>query len=261
MDHLYLSWSLSMKFNKITLLLLIALLAFNRSIAQNIGNPISAQGAKKWTLSASSNYSNIEIDNQKMIVKKHLAKASYGIGSQLDLFLLGGASQLKMKYHTIDYTDDYRFTYGAGFQWELLQDTPQSPIEIWINMQAIRFQSQFSFTITSSLVSQSLWRNYLDYDWREVNGTIGMSFVLNHMKIYGGGIGWLLQRIDKKSEFWNDQWWGPYKTTFQSGFWYGAAGGIEIKFPSEYKICVEAMALNRTNYQIMIGISQSRLYH
>ena len=247
-------------YNKI-LILCMGLLTAGSLIAQTIGNPIGTQGYKHWTLSASSNYSNIEIENQKMVVNKHLAKATFGAAPMFDLYLLGGASKLKVKFKPNPYDDQYRFTYGFGFQWELLSETKEQPVEIWLNAQAIRFQSKDTYAISGTASSSSKWFNAMEYDWRELNGAIGISLALKRMKIYAGGIGWMLQRLDEKREYWNEKWWGPDKETFQSGFWYGATGGVEFHFPQNYKVCIEAIALNRTNYQIMVGINQTKIYN
>lgn len=228
--------------------------------SQTIGNPVGTQGFKEWTLSASSNYSNIEIQNQKMVARKQIGKLSFGAASWLDVYVLGGASKLKIKFDPKNYEDDYRFTYGAGLRCEFLQDTPDRPMELWLDVQAFRFESENAYFNTTGTVT-SPCKNYLSYDWREMNGSVGISYLWKRMKVYGGGVGWILQRIDKKREYWNAQWWGPYKETFQSGFWYGAAVGVEFRFPLEYRLCIEGMALNESNYQIMIGINQTKKYN
>ncbi len=251
------------KKNVIASLVILVITANGRISAQTAGNPLGVRGQRAWTVSASMNYTEQQMTgHQDAILRRQTAKITRGMLPWLDMYVIGGRTQLFMNNDSkliSDYRDKYRFMYGAGLSAVLKPETVRSPLQIWLDVQGLRFISQGTCDLfmTEDLGAVT-WKKSFEYDWREVQCYLGLSYpVRQNIKLYLAASVWALQRLDTQKELWNENWTEPQKSTFQSGLWTGGQFGIELLLPKKYSICCEVLAFNRQNFQIMFGICQT----
>jgi len=251
-----------MEIKRVTIILvLMGWIASTSLFSQMTGNPASIKGNGEFTLSVSGTYLNHELANETAISKRVLCKAIWGATSKIDLFVTLGSVGLRMKpveSGVTEFEDKKRFAIGLGLNAELISPTPSSPYHVWVNAKALRFKSSGSYIINIAGTSD-FYQADLVYDWREVQVALCAKYNLSAFSVYGGVLGWVLQREDERIEVWNNQYWGPERQTYQPGLWTGALAGIEFALPYDYAFSVEAVAFNEMNYQIMVGVTQTGL--
>lgn len=229
--------------------------------AQMTGNPAGVKGNSEFTLSLSGTYLNQELAKETAVSKRVLCKAVWGATSRIDLFVTLGSVGLKLQPVTSGVTelqDKKRFAFGGGLNAELISRTDISPYSVWGSAKILRFKAEGTYYITEGIQSNT-WQSDLTYDWREVQVALCVKYYFPAFRVYGGVLGWMLQRQDEKLEYWSDQWWGPDRQTYQTGMWTGGLAGIEIPLPHEYSLSLEVVAFNENNYQLMLGVSQTGL--
>jgi len=235
--------------------------------SQTAGNPIQAVGQRQWTMGLSGNYMNQEMEYNTAASKRVLMKSMWGVNPWLGLYGTIGMVQLSLdddRPDIADYKDRFRFAYGAGLHWQFdITDVGNEGLGIWGDIQVLKFNSQGSFLKHIPVQDDTITRTFgMKYDWGEMLMSGGFVLPMKNMRIYAGGVGWVLQRKDEKREtltdlsdvIWEAQ---TVRGTYQSGLWTGAIVGVEFLLPKMYSIVIEGLAFNRKNYQIMVGISQT----
>ena len=229
--------------------------------AQIAGNPVASSGTKEWTVGLSSTYFYQTIGRELTTANRFLLKSGWGVFPWLDLYVMGGASNLKMDrrddYTISDYSDKYRFAYGGGVN-ALVGDK----LQLWFGANAMRFKSRGNFTEPLLITGQTYIKRFeMNYDWREFKGYLGIAFNIGSFTFYGAGAGWYLWRIESKDEYRDGNgsvsYIGHDEGEYSSGLYTGAIVGIEMKLPQRYTITLEALLFNERNLQIMAGISQT----
>jgi hypothetical protein len=242
-----------------TLLVLMIFIWFSQVHGQMVGNPAGVRGQGEWTLSALGAY----VDHEEFESKRILLKSSLGVLPWIDLFALGGAAQLDLSLPHMDpFKGAYEFAYGLGVT---ISTRPMSdqPLEIWGGIQGLRFPSRGSYIDPSRNLEFEMV-----YDWKEYQGYLGVTYRIGIVRLYMGGIGWGVQREDKRTSVYALDKWGErlyttndpqIESTYQSGLWTGGFLGIEIILPMRYSINVEVVGFNEENYQIRVGVCQTGL--
>ncbi|NQT26739.1 hypothetical protein HQ585_15390 [candidate division KSB1 bacterium] len=246
--------------HKIIPVLIITLFS-STVFSQMAGNPAGVKGNGKLTLSVSGTYLNQVLVTETAVSKRILGKCVWGATSKIDLFITMGSVGLKMQSEesgVSDYEDKKRFAIGFGLNVELASRSKSSPYSIWVNAKTLRFESSGTYYIYDN-TGNSEWQSDFTYDWREAQVTLCAKYYFPTFNIYGGVLGWMLQRHDEKMELSGGQLWGPERQTYQSGMWTGALVGMEFPLPYEYSFSVEAVFFNAENYQIMVGFTQTGL--
>ena len=231
--------------------------------AQIFGNPIDTGGSGEWTISGNAVYSNQGL-GLDAITRRLFVKSNWGVAHWLDLYLLGGGVQLEMKSsvpNIADYKDKLRLAYGAGYKITI---KPSFLPIFYLSAggQVLRFVSQGAFTEDFYFNNQTYQSIYeMRYDWREVKAYAAWVLPIRNFRFYAGGTVWLLQRIEDKQEFWDTGdskiLLGEENGEYNSGIWTGALAGIDLLLPQNFAISIEFLAFNMSNYQIMVGVSQT----
>ena len=155
----------------------------------------------------------------------------------------------------IDYEGKYRFGYGLGFNVHV---PLKGSWTAWAGGQALRFSSEGSYFTMSDWVTREF---AMEYDSREFQGQVGVIYPYRFMRFYIAGVGWAIQRLDTKREYVEYEgsrgYLGEEEGEYRSGLWTGGLVGIEFMLPHRYSISIEFLGFNTSNYQIMVGISQS----
>lgn len=259
------------------------------ALGQICGNPIGATEKSVLTMSLNGTYQHVSDPVQNIISKRIFFKTQWGLASGLDLYaLLGnvqlGLSRINAPSTITDYKDKYRFSYGVGFSsnWGSFSLSPSpkpqskyrtrqkrrlSPsthaARIFAGAHVIRYPSESSYEDTREIVGFIVTHQYaMKYDVLEATGYAGISIPYRVFRLYFGGVGWGIDRKERKAEYWvgvseEPIELGKEKGRFKSGLWTGALMGIQWNLPQQYMITIEAIGFNSQNYQIMIGISQS----
>lgn len=248
-----------MKISLKGLILFVSLSLTRGILAQMGGQPVGVHGQWEWTIGISGNYINQLVAKDKMESRRILIKSSWGLLSFLDINATLGSVDLKIKPPgnvLTPFRDKKSFAYGAGFSSTLKQGRPDSPLGLWIGGQVIRFISDGSFLIPFGNVTL---QSVMKYDWREFQGYGGIYYLIKKFKIYCGGVGWTVQRIDKlkQYDFSSGVYIGKKESEFQDHLWTGGLVGIEMLLPKNYSISFEVLAFNQENYQIRFGICQT----
>ncbi|HDQ44075.1 MAG TPA: hypothetical protein ENN17_01080 [bacterium] len=242
---------------------IVAVISMSPLHAQTVGNPLGVRGHGEWTVSASVNYTEQQTANQTAIIRRQAFKVMRGMTPRLDMYVTAGRAQLCLSppsSRLSGYRDKYRFLYGAGLTAVLKPETPHSPYQIWFGAQGLRFRSEgtYDFDLSEGGGETLVWQKSVAYDWREGQAVLGMSYPVHHnIRLYLGGVAWVLQRIDTQRELWSDSWSKPHQSTFQSGMWTGGIFGVELLLPKQYSIGCEVLVFNEKNFQIMAGICQT----
>lgn len=245
----------------VVILFLVACIISKPVLSQMVGNPASVKGNGEFTLSVSGTYLHHVLSKETAISKRVLCKATWGATSRIDLFVTLGSVGLRMKVDQsgiTEYEDKKRFAIGLGLNAELISPTPDTPYHVWINAKALRFKSSGFYTVNVPGTSD-FYQSDLVYDWREVQVSLCFKYNLSAFSVYGGALGWVLQRHDERIEVWHGEYWGPERQVYQTGMWTGALVGIEVPLPYAYAISIESTLFNEDNYQIMLGITQTGL--
>jgi hypothetical protein len=244
--------------------------------SQTCGNPAGAAGKGLLTMTANGAYQTLEQGSQRVVSKRYFLKTQYGLAPWLDVYGLLGSTQVTMKNNSptgTDYRDKYRFAYGAGLNVllnpakpkpkrrtaRMVRTSPQPSVYFWGGASIIRYPAEAVFDeAKNGILHEYMWK----YDCREVTGHAGFLFPYRFLKFYVAGIGWAIQRLDAKREFLlgipNDPIYkGEAKATYQSGLWTGGMAGVQVDLQQNYSLTVEAIAFNKSDYRIMIGISQT----
>jgi hypothetical protein len=255
---------------------LVLALSFNiRLYAQTCGNPAGTAGRGLWTMSLSGAYQTLDHGSQTFISNRVFFKAMYGLAPWFDAYGLIGGTQVSMKNHDpalTDYRDKSRLAFGGGFNILLNPPPPranrsarpsarsgsQAGIGFWGGANIIRYPAEAVYSLSNTpFVHEFRWK----YDSREITGHAGIVIPYGNLKFYAGGIGWALQRLDTKREVATDGSSSlrdvTLKGRYQSGLWTGGMGGIQLDLPQNYSLTLEAIAFNKSYYQIMIGVSQT----
>jgi len=246
-------------------LFLVSVSIFSSLNAQMAGNPVTVRGEGEWTMSVFGTYLNQQLGSGTTTVSRRvLLKSTWGVTPWLDVYLTGGGTQLEVKVSQEgieSYKDKYRFGFGAGFTLNLVT-LPQSGIGFWLGGQVMRFPSQGSFMELFDIETETIYREFvMKYDCREFQGCIGVTVPFRSVRFYAAGVGWAIQRLEKKKEYleYGDSrtFVGDSEGEYRSGLWTGATLGMEILLPHRYSIGVECLLFNQRNYQIMVGICQT----
>lgn len=259
------------------------------ALGQICGNPIGATEKSVLTMSLNGTYQHVSDPVQNIISKRIFFKTQWGLASGLDLYaLLGnvqlGLSRINAPSTITDYKDKYRFSYGVGFSsnWGSFSLSPSpkpqskyrtrqrrrlSPsthaARIFAGAHVIRYPSESSYEETREIAGFIVTHQYaMKYDVLEATGYAGISIPYRVFRLYFGGVGWGIDRKERKVEYLvgvseEPIALGKEKGRFKSGLWTGALMGIQWNLPQQYMITIEAIGFNSQNYQIMIGISQS----
>jgi hypothetical protein len=250
------------RFNMTTSIFIILFFTLTSGLfAQMTGNPAGTQGSGEWTVSLMGTYFTHQVGNETDISNRILLKSTWGILPWLDFYALVGVVQLEIQKTDMDvsdYKDKYRTGIGFGLNVSLLQESDIRPFSLWLGSQALRFKSHASFMQYFDYQD----RKYeMTYDWREYKGYGGLSMRIQQIRIYAAGIGWTMNRLESKKEYWSSagQWEykGKEKGEYGSDLWTGGALGVTFLLPKRYSIGLELLYFNEYNYQVMIGIYQS----
>lgn len=257
--------------------------------AQICGNPIGATQKGVLTMSLNGTYQHVSDPVQNIISKRIFFKTQWGLGPKLDIYgLLGnvqlGMSRINAPSTITDYKDKYRFSYGVGFAstlggFSLSSSPPRSKVRarqrkpsppanlarVFAGGHVIWYPSESSYEETREILNYTVTHQYaMKYDIMEATGYAGISIPYRVFRLYFGGIGWGIDRKERKTEYLvgignGDESieLGKEKGRYRSGIWTGSLVGIQWNLPQQYSITVEAIGFNSQNYQIMIGISQS----
>jgi len=220
-------------------------------------------------------YQTLEHGNQTFVSRRVFFKAMYGLAPWLDAYGLVGGTQVAMKNNNpavTDYKDRSRFAYGVGFNvlanpsppksrrpvGRSIRSASRSRIGFWGGASIIRYPAEAVYNLShTSVVREYHWK----YDCREITGHAGVVIPYRALKFYAGGIGWAIQRLDTKREIalsgTSSSSDITVKGRYQSGLWTGGMAGIQVDLPQNYSLTVEAIGFNKSDYQIMIGISQT----
>jgi hypothetical protein len=235
--------------------------------AQIAGNPVRTVDKREWTMGLSGNYLNQEMGPTTAVSRRILVKSAFGVDRWLSLYGLFGTVQLSMNRKlpgVHDYRDRFRFGYGAGLQvcFDLNPAAEKSP-GFWGGLQVLKFVSEGTFTTALQFQGSELIRRFdLKYDCGEMTLCGGLLFPIGKFTVYGGAAGWATSRTDTKKEYLVDntgskQYRGQAIGDFESGLWSGGILGVEYMLPQRVSVSIEAMAFNKNNYQIMVGICQT----
>ncbi len=240
-------------------LFLSAVGAYHAS-AQTIGSPAGVRGAGEWTISVLGTYMDQQIGTEAAISRRLLLKSNWGVLPWLDFYLIGGGCQLELQKNVsnvIGYKSKYKVGYGAGFHASLFPRT-LSGIGLSLGVQALRFPSEGSFQVMEDTYDQTF---SMRYDWREFRAHLGVVIPVESIRFYLAGIGWAVQRMDVKNEYWGygdaSSYLGETRDEFRSGIWTGGLVGIELLFPKHYAISLEALFFNEKNFHLTLGVSQT----
>jgi hypothetical protein len=244
--------------------------------SQTCGNPAGTAGKGQTTMGISGAYQVHEDGQQKMVSNRIFLKAMFGLAPWLDVYGLAGTTQVGMKTVQAgipEFKDKYRFGYGAGFNFLLNPSAPRTKrpgrgstassaparIGFWGGGNVIRYPAEAVFDVSNGTVGHEY---RMKYDCREITGHAGIVIPYRTLKIYAGGVGWAVQRLETKKEYLlgistEPVFKGGAKATYQSGLWTGGLFGIQVDLPQNYSLTVEAIGFNKADYQIMVGISQT----
>ena len=235
--------------------------------AQTAGNPVRTVPKGQWTVGLAGNYLNQNMQTSTAVSKRVFVKSMWGVDSWLGVYGMLGAVQLSMNVKQAgvkDYKDRFRFGYGAGVHWHFpIPAQSEYGPGLWGGVQGLKFLSEATFTRPIQFQGGSLNREFaVRYDWGEMLASGGIEFPVRSVRLYFGGAAWAIRRLDTKKEYLVDgthdkQYLGKAKGEYRSGFWSGGVVGVEITFPQNYSISIEALGFNEENYQIMVGICQT----
>jgi hypothetical protein len=253
---------------------------------QPLGNPVGVRGMRQLTLSLNGSYQTFQPGTQTLVVEKGFIKAGWGLASMLDVYGLLGSARVEAKNNgpgVSNVRDRFRIAYGAGFNFRYplgkarartqtgtaartskarLQKRPSARRQWWLvgGAWGIRypFEAQYNLALQNSYIQQFS----LDYDAREAAGYVALMMPYRMLKFYAGGAGWLMQRLDTKTQTLMRPNEDPYvlgvsKTRYQSGLWTGAVAGVQVELKQQIALTVEVMAFNLSSYQVMVGVSQT----
>jgi hypothetical protein len=254
--------------------------------AQICGNPAGTGGKALVAMSISGGVQTLDHGDQRADSRRMFVKTSYGLASGLDVYGLLGGVRLDMESGKagITVTDGRtRFAYGAGFSLSLnpagrpangrkpvrmtaRRTSSGASIGFWGGGHVVRYPADAVYQQTIDVAGSAFIRKFeLNYECTEWTGHAGFIVPLNRIKLYAGGVGWGIQRMDTKREFLINeaesvsQSLGKKKGKYQSGTWTGGLAGIQFDLPQNYAISAEVIAFNRQYFQVMVGISQSGL--
>jgi hypothetical protein len=252
--------------------------------AQICGNPAGTGGKALVAMSISGGYQTLDHGDQRADSRRMFIKTSYGLASNLDVYGLLGGVRLDMDSGKSGVTVSdgrTRFAYGAGFSlslnnpkaagkkpaWRTARKASSGPsIGLWGGGHIIRYPAEAVYRQSIDVAGSSFIREFaLKYDCMEVTGHGGFIVPFGRMKLYAGGVGWAMQRLDTKRErLINeadavDQSLGKKKAKYKSGIWTGGLAAIQFDLPQNYTVSAEVIAFNQQYYQVMVGISQSGL--
>lgn len=256
-----------------------AIWASQAAFPQTCGNPAGTAGKGQTTVGLSGAYQTIGEAKQKFQSYRVFFKAMQGLAPWLDVYGLVGGTRVKIDpaaQGIPSFQDRSRLAYGAGFN--LLVNPSQSKrtgaargragsarqgsVGFWGGANIIRYPAEAVYDISSATAVAHEFR--MKHDFREITGHAGILIPFGKLKLYVGGIGWAVQRLDKKSEYLlgiSDEpiHKGDAKATYQSGLWTGGMSGLQVDLPRNYALTLEVIAFNKDYYQITAGISQTGL--
>ena len=249
--------------NRIVIVVTLLFLLHMSLSAQMSGNPVGAQGGE-WSMGLSTSTLKHVIGEYTSESQRHVLKSAWGIMPVMDFYVMAGGVQLKMESDskTLEpFKGKYKLGIGTGLKINLVDDKT-SGFGLWADGHIFRFTAEGSYEELQMISGASYYREHeLYYDWREFRCDIGITIPIKHVKFYAAGSLFNVWRKDTKDEYLNDgetkTYLGKSKDEYKSGNWTGGLAGLEIQLPEQYHISVEFMGLNKKNYQIMVGISQT----
>ena len=256
------------KLIKWIILLLIFMLGGPASQAQMVGNPVGNQGQGQWSLAVTGSFMTQLMGNETGYSTRWLVKSTYGIVPWLDLVAMIGASDLRLdspSENSKDFSSKPGLAVGAGLTLTLKRETETQPLGMFAGAHLLRFPSkgQFDQTVSGEDIIYLHREFRFEYDSREVLFFGGLSYRLGRFRLYGGGAGWMVSRLEKKMqyEYENEdskEFISEQKNEYQSEVWSGALAGIEFWWPKTgYRISFEGLYYDNENFTLMVGIGQS----
>jgi hypothetical protein len=249
-------------------ILLVIILGASMIQAQMIGIPVGNQGQGQWSLAATGSFMTQLMGSETGYSTRWLVKSTYGIVPWLDLVGMIGAADLRLdspSENSQDFKSKPGLAVGAGLTLTLKRETETEPLGIFAGAHLLRFPSkgQFNQTVSGEDIIYLHREFRFEYDSREALFFGGLSYRLGNFRIYGGGIGWSISRLEKKMQYEyeneeNKEFIKEQKNEFQSDMWTGGLAGIEVLWPKTgYRISFECLYYNNENFTLMVGIGQT----
>ncbi len=232
--------------------------------AQSIGAPILTESHRKFTLSFNTGYARSDIFGVRNTSSRFLFKGIYGFGEKFDVFGKFGVAKLGLRApqaEAPDFSDDYHLALGGGFTYRYLT-LPALRMSLFLNGQVFRFTSnpasERSLVLGGTSVTQV---TEFEYDWRQVDVSLGFIERLGNLKLYGGLTGKVIHRLESRIMRsiigGSESAAAPEKGEYRSGLQIGPFIGIDIMLPSYYFISAEIISKGRKDFLITFAISQT----
>ncbi len=266
----------AMYIRKFVLMLASAILVSRPALSQTCGNPAGTAGKGQTTIGLSGAYQTLADGKQTFKSNRLFFKAMQGLAPWLDVYGLVGGTRVQfdpIAKGIASYQDKARLAYGAGFNVLLnpaassrtgmtrgrAGSARQASVGFWGGANIIRYPAEAVYDLNSGAV---VHQYRMKHDFREITGHAGIVIPFGTLKLYAGGVGWAVQRLDKKSEYLlgisaDPIHKGDAKATYQSGLWTGGMSGLQVDLPGNYALTLEVIAFNKDYYQITIGVSQT----
>ena len=249
--------------NPIIIVFILFILIHGGVVAQMAGNPVGAQGGE-WSIGLSTSTLRHVIGAYTSDSQRHLLKSAWGLAPFVDFYVMAGGVQLKMESDSKalePFKGKYRLGIGTGLKLNLIDDKTAG-FGLWVDGRIFRFTAAGAYEELQMINGASYYREHkLYYDWREFRCDVGLTIPVKRVKFYAAGSLLNIWRKDTKNEYLNDgenkTYLGKVKDEYKSGNWIGGLAGIEVQLPERYHLSVEFLGLNKKNYQIMVGISQT----
>ena len=235
------------------------------ALGQSAASPVMTPGTSEWTVAAIGGYFRQGVGSTETVDSyRALLKSSWGVTPWMDLYIMGGAANLRIETPNKAVTpleDKFKACYGLGMNLSM-QLSGLGKTGLWGGVQALRWQPEGDFT-EPDLIGSDLFlrRKSMAYDWRELKVFAGIAIPVGSVKFYAGGAGWWLQRKDSMTEYLEQ---GEARSVIQvvendtqSGLWTGGIAGVELRLPENFALSLEVLAFNTSNVQVFISLLQT----
>lgn len=238
------------------------LLMSSMAQAYTVGNPMSATGEGKLTMSAEYEHHRRELlDDMSTESARYLVKASYGLTPWLDMFAKVGGAGLDVPLKDVRFEGDNKFAWGAGARATLLR-LPVWNAELFSSAQMFSYHSR---GVMDQLVTNAPqpWTRSLDseYIWWEYGGAMGVRARRGFAWPY---VGLDLSYVagEKNTTQYNifsygSVFGGESSSTFRGeDIIYSGFGGIDLNLPYRYQLSFEVKGSSWEEVSFSVGISQ-----